>query len=92
MTLQARDPYIVAAKKLLGEGFTFDAKTCFYERGPERLKLTWNGRVYARRPAPPKPPVLVSDLSSELAEAPQAPDGVRLAPDYDLGDDLDQPA
>lgn len=62
MTTQTKDPYIVAANKLIGEGFAFDAKTCVYERGPERVKLTWNGRVYARRPRPPKPPTVVSEI------------------------------
>ena len=55
MTTEPKDPYIAAATKLLAEGFALDAKTCFYERGPERLKLRWNGKVYARRRGPPKP-------------------------------------
>jgi hypothetical protein len=55
-----KDPYIVAASKLVGEGFAFDARTCFFERDAERLKLRWNGRVYARRRGPPK------TLTSEL--------------------------
>lgn len=50
-----QEPYLAATSKLLGEGFVFDAKTCFYERGAERLKLRWNGKVYARRRGPPKP-------------------------------------
>lgn len=54
MTIQTKEPYLVAAKRLAGEGFVFDAKTCFYERGVERLKLRWNGRVYARRRGPSK--------------------------------------
>lgn len=49
-----KEPYLAATSKLLGEGFVFDAKTCFYERGAERLKLRWNGKVYARRRGPPK--------------------------------------
>ena len=56
-----KDAYINAANKLVGEGFAFDAKTCFYERGVERLKLRWNGRVYARRRGPPKPPNVGSE-------------------------------
>lgn len=62
MTTETNEPYIVAARKLAGEGFVFDAKTCFYERGVERLKLRWNGRVYCRRRGPPKAP----DLDPEL--------------------------
>ena len=50
-----REPYLAATSRLLGEGFVFDAKTCFYERGAERLRLRWNGKVYARRRGPPKP-------------------------------------
>ena len=49
MATEAKDPYIKAANRLIAEGFAFDAKTCFYERGVERLKLRWNGKVYARR-------------------------------------------
>ncbi len=52
---QGQDPYLVALKKLRAEGFALNAKTCFYERGPERLKLRWNGRVYARRRGPNAP-------------------------------------
>ena len=48
-------PYVVAVKKLLAEGYALNARTCFYERGDERLKLRWNGRVYARRRGPPLP-------------------------------------
>ena len=62
MTTQIEAPYIVAANKLVGEGFVFDAKTCFYERGGERLKLRWNGRVYARRRAPAKSQILGEEL------------------------------
>ena len=62
MTTGIKEPYIVAANKLVGEGFAFDAKTCFFERGVERLKLRWNGRVYARRRGPPKP----QDFDQEL--------------------------
>jgi len=50
-----KEPYLAARDRLVGEGFVFDAKTCFYERGGERLQLRWNGRVYARRRGPPKP-------------------------------------
>lgn len=53
-----KEPYLAATNKLVGEGYVFDAKTCFYERGGERLKLRWNGKVYARRRGPPKPPEL----------------------------------
>jgi hypothetical protein len=60
LTTETKDPYIVAAKKLVAEGFAFDSRTCFYERGAERLKLRWNGRVYARRRGPPKE--LVAEL------------------------------
>jgi hypothetical protein len=62
LAIETKDPYIIAADRLIGEGFAFDTKTCFYERGVERLKLRWNGKVYARRRGPPKPP----DPSSEL--------------------------
>ena len=62
MTIETKEPYIVAASRLVGEGFAFDPKTCFYERGVERLKLRWNGRVYARRRGPPKPQDLVQEL------------------------------
>ena len=55
MPTAIKEPYLVAAKRLVVEGYAFDAKTCFYERGVERLKLRWNGRVYARRRGPPKP-------------------------------------
>lgn len=55
MTTQSKDPYTIAMQKLLAEGFALNAKTCFYERGVERLKLRWNGRVYARRRGPPPP-------------------------------------
>jgi hypothetical protein len=55
LTTETKDPYAVAVKKLTAEGYAFDAKTCFYERGVERLKLRWNGKVYARRRGPPKP-------------------------------------
>jgi hypothetical protein len=54
LATETNDPYNVAAKKLIAEGFAFDPRTCFYERGVERLKLRWNGRVYARRSGPPK--------------------------------------
>lgn len=56
----------MAAKKLLAEGFALNPRTCFYERGVERLKLRWNGKVYARRRGPPKPP--------DLDDAPEAAD------------------
>lgn len=69
MTTETNEPYIVAARKLLGEGFVFDAKTCFYERGDERLKLRWNGRVYSRRRGPPKPPQIVPDAAEDLGQA-----------------------
>ena len=62
-------PYIAAANKLIGEGFVFDAKTCFYERGAERLKLRWNGRVYSRRRGPPKPPPDLEPQAYDLSEA-----------------------
>lgn len=61
MTSETKEPFIVATHRLVGEGFAFDAKTCFYERGGERLKLRWNGRVYARRRGPPKPQELVQE-------------------------------
>lgn len=48
----SQDPYVVASTKLQAEGFALNPKTCFYERGPDRLKLRWNGKVYARRRAP----------------------------------------
>jgi hypothetical protein len=59
---EARDPYAIASTKLQAEGFALDGKTCFYERGLERLKLRWNGKVYARRRGPPKPPDLGGTL------------------------------
>lgn len=62
LTTETQEPYIVAANRLVGEGFAFDPKTCFYERGVERLKLRWNGRVYARRRGPPKPQDLIPEL------------------------------
>lgn len=49
MTTDGKDPYLVASTRLQAEGFALNAKTCFYERGDERLKLRWNGKVYARR-------------------------------------------
>lgn len=55
MTADSKDAYTVAAQKLLAEGFALNARTCFYERDGERLKLRWNGRVYARRREPPAP-------------------------------------
>ena len=55
MTVEPKDAYAIAAKKLLAEGFALNPHTCFYERGAERLKLRWNGRVYARRRGPPIP-------------------------------------
>lgn len=67
------DPYEAAAARLRAEGFAFDARTCFYERGRERLTLRWNGRVYARRRAPPKPPERggeVVDLASHFRPSP----------------------
>ena len=61
MTTETKQPYILATHRLIGEGFAFNAKTCFYERDGERLKLRWNGRVYARRRGPPKPPEMVQE-------------------------------
>lgn len=55
MGIESKDAYVLAAKKLVAEGFALNARTCFYERGAQRLKLRWNGRVYARRWGPPKP-------------------------------------
>lgn len=48
----SQDPYTLATAKLRDEGFALNPKTCVYERGPDRLKLRWNGKVYARRRAP----------------------------------------
>lgn len=62
MRAQIKDAYAAAAAKLLAEGFALNPKTCFYERGVERLKLRWNGRVYARRRGPPKPPEFGDEL------------------------------
>jgi hypothetical protein len=70
LTTETEEPYIVATHKLVGEGFAFDAKTCFYERDGERLKLRWNGRVYARRRGPPKP--------QDLRQEPPATDHIFL--------------
>jgi len=56
VTVEPKDAYAIAAKKLLAEGFALNPRTCFFERGAERLQLRWNGRVYARRRGPPKPP------------------------------------
>jgi hypothetical protein len=53
VTVAPKDAYSIAAAKLLAEGFALNTRTCFYERGAERLKLRWNGRVYARRRGPP---------------------------------------
>jgi len=55
VTVNPKDAYIVATEKLLAEGFALNTRNCFYERGAERLKLRWNGRVYARRRGPPIP-------------------------------------
>jgi hypothetical protein len=51
--VEPKDAYALAADKLLAEGFALNTRTCFYERGGERQKLRWNGRVYARRRGPP---------------------------------------
>jgi hypothetical protein len=66
---ETNTPYIAATRKLLGEGFVFDAKTCFYERGVERLKLRWNGKVYSRRRGPPKAPDLGQEGDDPSAAA-----------------------
>jgi hypothetical protein len=58
-------PYVAAVKKLLAEGYALNARTCFYERGAERLKLRWNGRVYARRRGPPLPGLGESPVFAE---------------------------
>ena len=42
------DYYLTAVAKLEGEGFVLDPKTCFFVQGAERLRLRWNGKVYAR--------------------------------------------
>lgn len=73
MAIGTKDPYSVAANKLLGEGFAFDTKTCFYERGVERLKLRWNGRVYARRRGPPKPPAPSAAFTSPFGREARDP-------------------
>lgn len=70
LPIETKDPYTAAVSKLVREGFTFDTKTCFYERGVERLELRWNGKVYARRRGPPKPaapsPGLMSAFGREV--------------------------
>lgn len=58
MTVMPKDAYAIAARKLLADGFALNTRTCFYERGVERVKLRWNGRVYARRRGPPLPQTL----------------------------------
>ncbi|CAN7554742.1 hypothetical protein LJR219_003971 [Phenylobacterium sp. LjRoot219] len=72
MAIEPKGPYADATKKLLAEGFALNARTCFYERGVERLKLRWNGKVYARRRGPPKPqdPILIPDPSENGGDQP----------------------
>jgi hypothetical protein len=53
-----KNAFVIATTKLRAEGFAFDTRSCVYERGDERVKLRWNGKVYARRRAPAPPAVL----------------------------------
>jgi hypothetical protein len=46
------NPYELATRKLLQEGFRFNSHCTTFDRGDERVKLRWNGRVYARRKWP----------------------------------------
>jgi hypothetical protein len=47
--------YALALRTLERKGFRLNVRTGGFERAEQRVKLRWNGRVYARRSWTPQP-------------------------------------